>query len=98
MLRVGTEWRFGNLSFRGGTAMTSSPIGSAYKVSGYDFSEVNYSGGIGIRDNNTFLDFGYVYHQSKEYFQPYTISGESVPGVTGKFTSHSFLVTLGVKF
>lgn len=78
--------------------MTSSPIGSAYKVSGYDFSEVNYSGGIGIRDNNTFLDFGYVYHQSKEYFQPYTISGESVPGVTGKFTSHSFLVTLGVKF
>ncbi len=98
MLRVGTEWRFANLSLRGGTAFTSSPISPAYKVSGYDFSEVNYSAGIGIRDEHTFIDFGYVYHQSKEFFQPYTLSDEEVPGVKNTITSHNFMVTFGVKF
>lgn len=98
IMRLGTEWRFGNLSVRGGAAFTTSPVNSAYKVSGYDFSEVNYSGGFGIRDNNTFIDFAYVFHQSKEYFQPYTLSDELVPGSRNTVISHNFLVTLGVKF
>ncbi|HNQ61607.1 MAG TPA: hypothetical protein PKJ62_04385 [Bacteroidia bacterium] len=98
MLRIGTEWRFANLSLRGGAAFTSSPMSSSYKVNGYDFTEVNYSGGIGIRDNHTYLDFGYVYHQSKEYFQAYSLSSETVPGVKNTMTAHSFLVTFGVKF
>jgi hypothetical protein len=98
MVRLGTEWRFANLSLRGGTAFTSSPMNSAYKVSGYDFSEVNYSGGIGIRDNHTFLDFTYVYHESNEYFQPYTLNSEDVSGSRNKVSSHNFLVTFGVKF
>ncbi len=98
MLRVGAEWRFANLSLRGGAAFTSSPVASQYKVSGYDFSEVNYSGGIGIRDKHTFLDFSYVYHQSKEYFQAYSLDNEDVPGSKNTVTSHNFLVTFGVKF
>ncbi len=98
IVRLGTEWKLANISLRGGTAFTSSPIASAYKVSGYDFSEVNYSGGIGIRDNNTFVDFSYVYKQSKEYYQPYTLYGEDVPGVKNTVSSHNFLVTFGWKF
>jgi hypothetical protein len=97
-VHIGTEWRIANLSLRGGAAFTSTPIASAYKVQGYDFSEVNYSGGIGIRDNHTFLDFTYVYRESKEYFQPYTLTNEDVPGVRNKVTSHTFMVTMGVKF
>lgn len=98
MLRIGTEWRFANLSLRGGAAFISTPMNSAYAVSGNDFSAVNYSGGVGIRDNHTFLDFAYVYNQSEEYLQPYSLANEEVPGVRTKVSSHNFMVTFGVKF
>lgn len=97
-VRVGTEWKYMNLSFRGGMAFTSAPIKSAYTTSGSDYSKLGFSGGIGMKENNFFLDLGYVYTKSNQYFQPYTLNNESVPGVKNELTTHNFVITCGFKF
>ena len=78
--------------------MYGSPFRAAEKISGADFSRTSYSGGLGIRDNNYFVDLGYIHSSSNEYFQPYTLSDQSVPGVKNKVANHNFVITFGVKF
>lgn len=97
-IRLGTEWRAGNLSFRGGAVFSGSPLTASYAADTYDFSSKSFSGGFGIRDNNLFVDFGYVHTISKEYFQPYTLSTENVAGVNNKVSSGNFTITLGARF
>ncbi|MFN8166505.1 MAG: outer membrane protein transport protein [Bacteroidia bacterium] len=97
-LRVGTEWRLDNISFRGGIHYSSSPMTALYKVSGNDFSKKGFSLGFGMRDTHFFLDVAYLYTISNQYFQPYSLNTESVPGVKTDVSSNNFTVTLGVKF
>ncbi len=96
--RIGTEWKYENISFRGGFSYTTSPIKSTYTTSGSDYSKIGYSAGIGMKEKNFFLDLGYLYTQSNQYFQPYTLSTESVPGVKNDVSTHNFTITCGVKF
>ena len=96
--RVGTEWRYLNLSFRGGVNYTTSPVKTSYTFSGSDYSKIGYSAGIGMKEKNFFLDLGYLYSQSNQYFQPYALSLESVPGVKNDVTTHNFTITCGFKF
>ena len=97
-VRVGAEYRIGNYSLRGGTAFTSSPLNTRYITGGADFKKTSYGGGIGIRDNDLFVDIGYMYTESNEYFQPYTLSNQDVPGVKNKVRSSNVTGTFGVKF
>lgn len=97
-VRIGTEWNYQNLVFRGGYAMTTSPLKEIYKAGTADYSRKSYSGGIGYREKNMFLDVGYVYTTSEEFFQPYTLSYEDVPGVRSDVITSNFILTLGVKF
>ena len=97
-IRIGTEWLYENISFRGGTSFTSSPLNETYKVEGSDFSKKSFSGGIGFRENNMFIDFGYVYTLSHQFYQPYTLQSEKVPGVETKVTTSNFTLSFGVKF
>jgi hypothetical protein len=97
-IRLGTEWRYNNLSFRGGYAMYGTPFNSGQHVAGADMSKTSITGGIGLRDQNYFLDFGYAWSQSEEYFQMYSLSNMDVPGSKNKLTTHNFIMTFGVKF
>ncbi len=103
-LKIGTEWRYENFSFRGGYAMFGSPFTTAYKVSGADMSKNAYSLGIGIRDRDYYIDFGYVLTQGNEFYQPYTLDNSSndpsriVPGVVNKVSTNNFVITLGARF
>lgn len=97
-LHIGAEYRIGNYSIRGGTAMTSSPLNSQYRNGGADYKKTSYGGGIGIRDNDLFIDIGYLYTESNEYFQPYTLSYQDVPGVKNKIRTNNITITFGVKF
>lgn len=97
-IRVGTEWKYLNLSFRGGVNYTTSPVKSTYTFSGSDYSKIGYSGGIGMKEKNFFLDLGYLYSQSNQYFQPYSLINESVEGVKNDVTTHNFTITCGFKF
>lgn len=97
-VRVGTEWLFESISLRGGASYTSSPMNDVYISEGSDFSKMSYSGGIGFREKNLFADLSYVYTSSDEYFQPYSLQNEEVPGVKSKIINSNFLLTFGVKF
>ncbi|MCX6291563.1 MAG: hypothetical protein NT126_07340 [Bacteroidetes bacterium] len=97
-LRIGTEWRYQDFSFRGGYALYGSPFSSAYKMNGADMSKNSYCFGIGVRDQNYFIDFGYVLSKTTEYFQPYSLSTQDVPGVKNSISANNFTITLGAKF
>ena len=97
-IRIGTEWLYENISFRGGASLTTSPLVDKYKVSGYDFSKKSFSTGIGFKEGNMFFDLGYVYTFSNEFYQPYTLRYEDVPGVRLKNSTNNFVITVGVKF
>ncbi len=97
-LRTGMEWRLSNVYFRGGYGFTTSPVQNKYAVSGFDFTQQHFSGGVGFRDKNYFLDLGYMYSISKEYFQPYTLENTAVAGSDQRVNGYNATVTLGVKF
>ncbi len=97
-LRIGGEYRWQNLSFRSGYAYYGSPFSDAEKVSGADYSKSSYSGGIGLRDHNYFVDLGYIFTTGNEYFQPYSLSYMEVPGVQKQINTHNVVLTFGVKF
>ena len=92
-IRFGTEWRLQPLTLRAGAAFYSSPFQHG---SGNDGSRMDYSAGIGFRDENFFLDFAYVLSKTKEnyYFYDATITSPSV----NTSTSSSVLMTMGFKF
>ena len=98
-LRVGGEYRWDAISFRAGYGLYGSPFSSKEKLSGSDYSKTCYSGGIGIRDKNYFIDLGYAYSESHEYFQAYTLQNDvPVAGSKNKVVNHNFVVTFGIKF
>jgi hypothetical protein len=97
-VRLGTEWLYQKLAFRGGYSFSTSPLNNQYISGVSDFSRNSFSGGIGLRENNIFLDLGYVYTLSHEFYQPYTLSYEAVPGVKNRVVSSNFTLTFGVKF
>lgn len=92
-IRFGTEWRLQPLSIRAGAAYYSSPFKNGVGNNG---SRIDYSGGIGFRDANFFLDFSYVLSQTKDHYYFYDASITS-PSVNNSKSS-SFLITLGFKF
>ena len=91
-IRFGTEWRLQPLIIRAGTAYYSSP----FKSGGSAGSRIDYSAGIGFRDENFFLDFAYVLSQTSENYYFYNASITS-PSVNTS-TSSSVLMTMGFKF
>jgi len=97
-LRIGCEYRLQNLAFRLGYANYSSPYSVAAKISGADYSRSSISGGLGIRDKNYFVDLAYIYSLSHEYFQPYTLADQIVPGVINDVATHNVVITFGVKW
>lgn len=97
-LRAGTEWRLDNVSLRAGYGFTTSPISDGYRVEGSDFSQSRFSGGIGFREKNFFIDLGFLYSLTKEYLQPYTLDNTFVPGSNERVTGYNATLTAGVKF
>ena len=95
-LRVGTEWRvLKPMSVRAGIAYYGSP----YKQSvGNDGSSMSYTAGIGFRENNFFIDFAYVFTQTKENYYFYDPSIASVDPSMNTLKSSRVMMTIGFKF
>jgi len=97
--RIGGEYRYDVLNFRAGYGFYGSPINSIQRKPGGDYSKNYYSGGLGIRHQNYFIEMAYSYTQSNEYFQQYTLENNApVEGSSNKVISHNFVMTLGAKF
>jgi len=98
-IRIGGEYRLGDLNFRAGYGFYGSPINSIQRMVGADYSKNYYSGGLGIRHNNYFIEMGYSYTKSNEYFQQYTLENNvPVEGSRNTVINHNFVITLGAKF
>ncbi len=97
-IRLGTEWRYKEFSFRGGFAHFGSPYKSVAQYGGVDNSKTAYSLGFGIRDRNYFIDFGYVLTTGKTFFAPYTLKNQDYESSINTIVTHNLVITTGVKF
>jgi len=90
-IKIGFEWKFGNIAIRQGIAFFESPFSNEIN----DYSIIKNSFGIGYYQNQYFVDFGFVNSKQKETY--YVYEGVSEPiNLTEK--NSSFLVTVGYKF
>ncbi len=98
-LRVGGELVLSPFAIRGGFSYYGSP----YADNLNDYSTTNISAGFGIRENNYYIDLGYVYSMRSENYYMYSPDviaelGGSLDPVVSDVKKGSFLITLGFKF
>lgn len=97
-IRVGGEYRYDIFSFRLGGAYYGTPFQSGLNSRSEDQHQLFYTGGLGIKGKNMFVDFGYSFGQWSEFYQPYSLNTEEVPSVRIKTNDHRLMVTFGVKW
>ncbi|MBL7890097.1 MAG: outer membrane protein transport protein [Bacteroidia bacterium] len=92
-LRFGGEFRFDPFAVRLGYALYGSPFKNGDNKTA---SRSSYTGGIGYRSDNYFIDFAYVYtaYQQNSYLYNPDISEP----VKSKYTNSSFMLSMGVRF
>ncbi len=74
-VRTGLEIRLDNVSLRGGFGYYGNP----FKSGNPSAERLDFSGGLGFRFQNAFIDLGFVHRQYKSSEQPYTIAGTDNP-------------------
>ncbi|TGE26508.1 OmpP1/FadL family transporter [Hymenobacter metallicola] len=92
-VRLGGELRFDIFRLRAGYARYGDP----YKNSTFDRTQNFFTGGVGIRQNNFFVDVAGVYHTSKRFYSPYTLN-ENTPVVSVDANRYTTTVTAGWTF
>ncbi|MEO5569653.1 MAG: hypothetical protein ABIT08_11590 [Bacteroidia bacterium] len=97
-IRAGVEWKYAIFAFRGGAGYSTGKLNKNVSSSSTDQHKMIYSGGIGIREENYFVDLGYAYTQGNEFYRPYSLTNEEVQGAFSKITDHKILLTLGFRF
>jgi len=91
-IRLGTEWKYGQFSFRGGYGLEGDP----YK-SGINHSKSNsYSFGLGLREKTYYLDLGYLHTSRSEDY--YLYDANYVDPSLNTMKSSSIMLTYGVRF
>ena len=97
-VRLGAELAYDMFRLRGGAAYYGSPFQANIATGNNDFSSWSFSGGAGIRGKHAFFDAAYVRTKSNQFYQPYTLADQAVPGVALNKVSNNFVATLGLKF
>lgn len=98
-IKVGTEMRFGHFAVRGGFGYYESPFAtgsSGEKIN--DGQKLYYSGGLGFRDNNFFVDLAYVRSESNEDYYFYGTENIKVNPVENKYFTNNVLLTVGLRY
>ena len=93
-LRVGGEYRLDPLSLRAGFAFYGSPYKAGVNLDEAD--RMSFSGGIGFRENNYFIDFAFAHTQYSENYYLYDPAISSP--VKNDFSNSNFLLTIGWKY
>ena len=93
-LRVGTEWNAGPVQFRGGYSYYGSPFESGVN----DGQLSSYSGGIGFREKDFFVDAALSY--SKATLDDYMYGTDNIKVNAAEITRevYNFLITFGYRF
>lgn len=98
ILKIGAEYRYKIFSFRAGTVMQSSPYEGGITYKEGNRSAVSYTGGLGIKGGNFFLDLGYAYTKTSGNYMPYTLADGSAPSASINTKINRFMMTFGAKF
>ncbi|KAA9331338.1 hypothetical protein F0P96_13905 [Hymenobacter busanensis] len=93
-LRVGAEGRFDIFRVRAGYARYGDP----YVNSDFDRTQQFYTGGVGLRQKNTFFDLAGVYTKADRFYQPYTLNNDSQPRVQAQGSRFTTTFTVGLLF
>lgn len=98
-IRLGTEFRFGHFSLRGGYAIYGSPFDvdiNGEKIN--DGRKTYYTGGLGFRDKDFFIDLAYIMSVSNEDYYLYGSENISVNPVNNEPITNNFLLTIGFRY
>jgi hypothetical protein len=93
--RVGAEYKLGLLALRAGLGINGSPI---KEDDDNNFQTKYYSGGLGYRVNNYYIDLAYQRVETKNTFSPYTLASGDEPSANVNFAKNNVFLTFGVRF
>ena len=99
-IKFGAEMKYGPLSFRGGAAFYQNPynISNVFYKDGFTDYRVSYSGGIGLKDENFYIDLALVNTTFPSFRYIYTdYDGNTLYSKT-KSTVTNVVLTLGLKY
>ena len=91
-VRLGGELAFGVLRLRGGLGLYSAALLNDKTVSKV------YSGGIGFREDNFFVDFAAQVGKSRTGYAPYSVVNAPVQQVNNDVSNIQYVMTFGFKF
>ncbi|HNQ12026.1 MAG TPA: hypothetical protein PKM16_02390 [Bacteroidia bacterium] len=99
-VRLGAEAKLDNISLRFGASYAQSPYeGDSQSISESNSrNTIGFSGGFGYKYENWYLDVGYAFNSSKEYYQPYTVNNGLSPVSLEEIKEHRLLITTGWRF
>lgn len=93
--RLGGEFRHKNFRLRGGYAYYSDPIREG--VGNIDLSRQFFTGGLGLKFENYFVDLGVVYSLQNAGNTRYSLGGAE-PTIVSKLTNTNIVFTWGTNF
>ncbi len=93
-IRLGAEVRFGHFAVRGGTAFYGSP----YQPGINDAKKIYYTGGLGFRDKNFYIDLAYVRSKKDEDYYLYNSPYVATNAATTELITNNVMLTLGLRY
>ncbi|MCM1168386.1 MAG: hypothetical protein NC324_00425 [Bacteroides sp.] len=96
VLRAGTEWRAGIVSFRAGYVWQSCPYKSGLLKNRW--SDHTVTAGLGLALGRWNLDFGFMANLGKRIDDFYSDGSPLVSPAKLRFSKYTFTITLGCKF
>ncbi|HEY9113485.1 MAG TPA: hypothetical protein VIN10_02220 [Bacteroidales bacterium] len=92
--RVGAEWRYSNLYFRGGYAYYANPYANNLNTG----QRQSYTGGIGLRYSELAIDFAYVYSKMNTDYYLYSTPEVTTNAVTNAISSQNFVLSISYRY
>jgi hypothetical protein len=93
-IRLGTEYRLGNVGFRAGGGYYTSPFSDNIN----DGEKFFFSAGAGIRSGSFFTDIAYLQTFSKEDYYLYGSESVSFAPVQNNYKTYNLMLTFGFRF
>ncbi len=95
-IRIGAEVRLGSAYLRGGYALYQSPYTSSVSGINKEGNTMIYSGGVGYRENNFYIDFAYSLQSNSQDY--YLYNDPNLTAATLKTNTSKFISTIGFRF
>jgi hypothetical protein len=93
--RVGGELRFDALTLRAGYGLNGTPYKDDDRK---QFETTYYTGGLGYRINQYYVDVAYQRVETNNTFSPYVLNDFSEPVADVKMKANNVFLTFGIKF